>query len=140
MAETLLAVGLAANVLQFLDVGTRFANNLWSMATTGKDTEYVDVRKVSEDLQAVLKRLESSTDARNEAEQSLALLVRDCKGVAKDLLEMLQTVKLPSKARRRDAIKPALMAVWKRGKIESLQASLDGFRQQLILHLLTIIR
>ena len=143
MAEALVAVGLASNIIQFIDVGSKFVSSAWRIYQTG-ETKADFQSETIVDLKTVLARLKSSqTDPAqndNEDEAGFQELVVKCQRLASELLLSLQKIKLPSKARKRDAMKAAFKTIYRKDEIKSLQAKLDDFREQLIFHLLNLIR
>ena len=142
MAEALVAVGLASNIIQFIDFGSRFVSSAWRIYQTGESKGELPHETIN-DLRTLLAQLRSSqTEAgqSNEDEAGLQKLVGSCQRLADELLSSLQKVNLPAKARKRDALKTAFKTMFKEDEIKSLQAKLDEFRQQLMLHLLSLIR
>ena len=145
MAEALVAVGLAANVFQFIDVGFRFISTVWSICMSGRQglANMLDVQKTTEDLENVLRGFRTPNEASaslDNNESGLQQLVRNCERLAGELLCSLQKIHLPEKSRKRDALRAALMMIWKEEELKSLQLRLNGFRQELVLHLLSLIR
>ena len=53
MAKALVAVGLAANIFQFIDIGSRFIPTAWYICTSGRQglAELLDIQKTTEDLE-----------------------------------------------------------------------------------------
>lgn len=145
MAEALVAVSLAASILQFIDVGSRFVSNVWKIYISGKErtSELPDIRETTEDLHNVLEGLKNSQGAVlgvREDERGLQQLVQSCQTLATELLGTLQKINLPDKIRKRDALMAAFRMVWKEEEIKSLQSRLEEFRQEVALHLLSLIR
>ena len=62
MAEALIAVGVAANVVQFLDVGSRFVSRCWEIYASNRDGtgERFDLKTITKDFDEVLHDLECS--------------------------------------------------------------------------------
>ena len=76
MAEALLAVGLAANIVQFLDIGARFVSTSRKLHRSDSDggEHWPDVRSITEDLQNVLQGLDVHAEADGECVCGLAAL------------------------------------------------------------------
>lgn len=145
MAEALAAVGLAASVLQFIDVGNRFVSSAYKIYRSGQDrtSELPNLQKLTQDVENVMRRLQSSASSSvgvHGDESGLQELVVSCKSAASDLLTTLHKIHGINKGRKRDAFLAAFKMIWKDEELKSMQPKLDGFKQELVLHLLTSIR
>lgn len=143
MAEAIAAFSLAANVLQFLDVGGRIISSIWSFYKSNrKDIEQApDLITISKDLQRVLGGFQLPEEG-VQADDGLVQLSRQCLKVAKEMQDLLASVFKNGAANmgKREAVLTALKMVWKEDKIRSLEDRLDRFRQQLVLHVLASLR
>ncbi len=139
MAEAVAGIGLAANVLQFLDFGSRFISLAWRIYTTGTNNVIngPSLQVLTKNLQDVLAGLHNQAPG---DQIGMAQLGEECSRVARQLLESLNSLVIPEKGRKRDAIMVAFKTMWKRDQIKTLQQELDGFRQQLSLQLLISLR
>jgi hypothetical protein len=145
MAEAIAAFSLAANIVQFIDFGSNFASSVWKIYWSGRDgvSEVPDLRKITDDLQEVLKNLQllaGNNEEILESECGIRQLAEQCQNVATELLISLSKVSLPDKVRKRDVLKAAFKIIWKEEEIKSLQVRLEGFGHQLTLHLLASLR
>jgi hypothetical protein len=144
MMDPVTAFGLASNILQFIDSGTKFVQ-FASRIYHGKDAAYEDWLKLTENLDTILFRLEcpESDDAKkidSGAGKGISDLALDCRKTAGKLLSIIQRVKPAGTARKRDAVKTAFRLTCKEDEIKSLQDRLSSFRNQLNLHLLLSLR
>ncbi|KAK4450287.1 hypothetical protein QBC34DRAFT_403202 [Podospora aff. communis PSN243] len=139
MAEAVAALGVAANILQFLDYGSRFITQAWRIHKAGSDgiDGIPSLQAMTKDLQDVLSDLQKQKAGDNPG---LARLSEDCSDVARRLLASIDCICIPQGGRKRDAIKTTFKVAWQRDRIKELQRDLDGFRQQLSLHLLASLR
>lgn len=139
MAEAVAALGVAANVLQFLDYGSRFVSQAWRIHKTGSDglDGIPNLQLMTKQLQEVLGDLQKHQATDNP---ELLQLSEECSRVARRLIESIDCIGIPQGGRKRDALKTAFKMAWKREEIQQLQRELDGFRQQLSLHLLASLR
>ena len=145
MAEALVAVGLAANIFQFIHVGSRFISTACNICMSGRQglADLLDVQKTTEDLKNILRGFRTLNEASatlDKNESGLQQLVRNCECLASELLDSLHKIHPPEKSRKRDALRTAVKMSWKEEELESLQLRLNGFRQELVLHLLSFIR
>lgn len=145
MAEALIAVGLAANVFQFIDIGSKFVSTVWNIYMSGGQglADLLNIEKTTEDLENLLRGFcipEETSASLDNNESGLQQLVRNCERLAHELLDSLRKMQLPQNSRKRDALRAAFKIVWKEEELKSLQLRLDRFRQELVLHLLVLIR
>lgn len=135
------AFSLAGTILQFLDSGARFvmlAQDLYQDGLNDHD-RHVHVLKVTEGLQNLLPKLQSTNDSSGK-EDSLTQLANNCNKTATRLVNILQKVKNGQNTRKRDAVKSAFKLLCKENEVKSLQDQLYSFRDQLNLHLLLSLR
>ena len=145
MAETIVALGIAANVIGFVEFGVRTISTFWRFVRSGADTNTAvpDVESTTRDLQKLLENIQSSSASSNDAsedERDLYQLAEDCQNVARDILGLLSKISLPDQSRKRDALRAACKTVFREDEVKSLQARLELFRSQLTLHLLASLR
>lgn len=142
MAEALAAIGVAANVIQLLDFGSRFVSSCWEIYTAGRDGvgEFPDLYAITKDFEGVLKDLKQS-DAKSLPREHSGFqhLLAKCQDLAGQLSDSISKLNLPNKARKRVAVKEAIKRLWN-DEISSLQTRLERLRQELIVHLLGLIR
>ena len=149
MAEALAAFGVAANVVAFVDFGTKVFAAGYSLRNSAHGTldanetnEQVttDLAKVIDDLN---QSIESSTTHRrllSPNETGLLDLAKQCEAAATRLLTALERLKVPGKHGKWNSFNAALKTVWKEKEIEDMQRSIDRFKQQLILRILSSFR
>ena len=143
--EAIVALSIAANIAQFIDLGRKFVTEARKIYQDGKNNNAStpDLHKTTTALQRLLKDLQSAPEENEEPsenEQSICQLSRQCQDVATELLVSLNKIYLPGKPRRRDALKGAWMSTWKYEDIKLLHSKLNDFQQLLSLHLLASLR
>ena len=144
MAEALIAVGIAANVVQFLDFGSKFISSCWEIYKSSRNGigEFSDLQTITEDFEGILKDLERSDhDGRclPGEDRGFQPLVASCQGLAGQILDSLRKINSPNKLRKRDAVRETIKNLW-HSEISSLQLRLERLRQEPIVHLLGLIR
>jgi len=94
MAEAVAALGVAANILQFLDYGSRFIAQAWKIRKTGSDSleGISSLQAMTKDLQAVLSDLQKHKAGDNPG---LARLSDECLRVTRQLLESIDCIGIP---------------------------------------------
>ena len=94
MAEALVAFGLAANLFQFVDIGTRFISNVWKIYRSGHQglIDIREVQKTTEDLRKVIRGFETSNGTKaslSNDQIEFQELLEGCRLLANELLESL---------------------------------------------------
>lgn len=141
MAE-LAAIGLAANILAFLEVGGKTALKFHQFYTTARDgTDLLpNLNSITKDLSRCLKRLQDeSLENSTSGDTSLLQLAQECQKTAQDLETQLDRLR-PAEKGKIEATRRAWKAIWSENHIIRLQQRLEGFRSQLNLHLLADLR
>jgi hypothetical protein len=141
------AFSLAGTVLQFIDSASRFVGLAWRLYRSGQDSaaDVAELDVITKNLSNVLDGIPSSCsqqapEGSGYQKDGLLKLAGDCKKVASQLIDVLQSVKLSKNPRKRDAVKTAFKLIWKEDEIKALHSRLDVFRSQFNLHLLISIR
>ena len=64
MAESIAIFGLAANIVQFLDIGSKFVSSAWKIYSSGRNGmgKISDLVRLTGDLQTILKGLQTSDE------------------------------------------------------------------------------
>ncbi|KAF2122640.1 hypothetical protein BDV96DRAFT_639215 [Lophiotrema nucula] len=145
------ALAVATSIVQFLDFagnilkGSAEIAKVFTKASNGKTVEHTDLHKATERLSELSKNLELRDRGdlhayTSDHEQVIIALAQDSERVAQQLISVLHKVRVKDEATRWATCLQALKAVWKDEEIKSLKTRLDGFRSQLTLHLLAVIR
>ena len=145
MAEAVAAFNLAANIVQFIDLGRSFVFTVWNIYRKGRDGagEFLDVEKTAKDLELVLANLQlpsGNPEEKTEGERGLQELAEQCQKLAAGMLSALHQVNVVEKGRKREALRTAFRMIWKEEEIKSQQLRLERFKHQLTLHLLASLR
>jgi uncharacterized protein Yka (UPF0111/DUF47 family) len=152
MAEALLAFGVAANVVQFIDFTTKVLSTTYRIGQEGNKNlgENRMIQMVNDDLLKSVKNLnkslklqESHTLTENEGE--LMQLAERCKDIASELFSALDSLKSHREhyGRKREKwqnFRIALKTVWKEEHIRRLEGRVDAFRGQLTMRILISLR
>lgn len=150
--DPLTALGLGANVLQFIDFVGRLISVGREVAEsqTGATIENADLEAISRSLVWLNGRVMSSINEQadySRVSQSLSNTMRDidslgaaCNGVAGELLDALGKLKMGDKYAKWKGPLTALKTVWKKGQIDSLRERLDQYRATMQTALIVSLR
>jgi hypothetical protein len=145
MAE-LAALGLAGNIIQFVDFGIKLLGNGRELyrSATGNTAEDLEIETVTGDLkilsQHLYKPLQSNriVSADEAALQNLAV---ECEKLATKLLSELDKLKVKDEGSRKwKSFKKALARVMKENEIQELEDRLARFQKQINQRLLHMMR
>ena len=145
MAETLAAVGLAASIVQFIDVGCRFASRAHKIYQSGSENlgELPGAQRVVDELENILRTLPSektsSTDPSNLA-TGFQRLITGCRSLADEIRDLIRETPPPDNPRRKDATRVSYRLMRRNDDIQKVKPKLDELRQDLMIHLLALIR
>jgi hypothetical protein len=142
------ALGVAGNIVQFLDFGSKLVSKGKEIYTSadGSSVTNVELEFISQDLHSIADSLSpnsspSSSQNSNLGDDEMRRLATSCKAVAEELLGVVRDLKVEENCKHRKwkSFRQALKSVWKDGDIQSLQDRIDGFRRQLTIRLITIL-
>ncbi|KAI0182255.1 hypothetical protein EV127DRAFT_476064 [Xylaria flabelliformis] len=145
--EALSAIGLAANIIQFIDYTYRILSESQEIfhSASGISAQHADIEAIAVSLSELSSTLVPPSTPPSiklppdEAEiRRLATLSRD---TAQDLISCIQNLQRCGGRRRRWAsIRQALEGLWNKDKIDQLVKRLNDMRSQLSTHILAHIR
>ncbi|KAI0009583.1 hypothetical protein F4779DRAFT_581650 [Xylariaceae sp. FL0662B] len=142
--ETLAAVGLASNVLQFVDFTTNLIRTLRELRNNTASAENQDHHVITTHFHALSQGINTSVQAISRTsstlspeDKALQPVADGCCELAKKLLKRLETCGIqpgqtPSRFYRG---KKAFKAVWSKKEIDEISSRLQYFRSELTLHL-----
>ena len=140
MAEAIAFFGLAANVMQFLEYGSKIIS-----ASHRSAQEYVELNFIATDLKQVTHDLQSSVQAKpsGDATQNdikLQGLAMKCRDVCLELLQVLGKLQAHDGRGRWRTFHKALLTVLSETQVNALHKKMDDFRQEFVLRLLMSLR
>ena len=140
MAEVIAFFGLAANVMQFLEFGSKIVsvNHRAGQQYLALDIIATDLERVTHDLEVSIQAKPS--DDASQSDLMLQQLATQCRDVCLELLQVLNKLQVHDGRGKWKSFYKALASVWSERQINGLHKKLDSFRQQLILHLLMALR
>ncbi|KAH7410001.1 hypothetical protein DE146DRAFT_333303 [Phaeosphaeria sp. MPI-PUGE-AT-0046c] len=138
--EALAAVGLAGNIVQFIDFSCKLfagASSIYhSHAGTLKGAQ--DLETITESLIDLSIRLEKSLEKQRSgviALQNLKVLAKGCHDTAKELVTVLQSIRAKSAGSKWHSFRASLAGLLKESEIANLEKRINDYRLQLIIEL-----
>jgi hypothetical protein len=131
--DPLTAIGLAGNVLAFVDFGVKLvskAHEIYNKGSTEDDESLAFVIRELRDFSEKLQTQTSSSVVTPEL-RSLKKVAAVCEDLADDLLELLEEFKAENPKSKRQSAKAVWKSTWKRTEKEDLESRLQRCSQLL---------
>lgn len=139
--EALAAISLAANIIQFVDFGTKVTSKAleYRQSLTGRLKDHLDLESTLDDLNKLLYKLEHDAEIRGASSPSdqMAALLRQlkiCSNIGADIRILLDRAKV-NRSGFFKSYRKAFRAVWSQSALESLLKRLSAVQQQVQLNL-----
>jgi hypothetical protein len=138
--EVLAAIGLAGNIVQFIDFGGKLLEKSAQLYRSGECAlaENIDFEKATNDLVLLNKKLKDG--AAVTGDKALESLCLSCHTVADELLAALDKLKVKGKHQKWESIRKAIGSVRSKEDIEQLERRLSTFRDEINLRIVTDLR
>ena len=148
MLDPFTALGVASAIVQFVDFTSKLLTEGYGayQSVVGASKEDIDVQALATDLETICASLASSppvgSTILSKEELALQNLARKCQGIAKELVGVLEDLKVKTHGLLRgwDTVRSTVRRAMDRRKIEKLQKTLDSIKTQVNTHLLAAIR
>jgi parvulin-like peptidyl-prolyl isomerase len=149
--DPLTAVGLGANILQFVQIAAKLVGAAKDIhhSVEGATAENVDLETVTETIQSRYERLQQTVAQRNlnvdpnavpETDKDLAKLLPNCDAVAHQLLEALEKLKLKYPKRKWITTLQAFRTIWSANEIQTLRERLERYESSIQTALLVCLK
>ena len=141
MMDPIAAIGLAGNIVQFVDFPWKILSETRDLyeSTTGASADNDVLESISKDLINLNDALTAPSSA-GAIPNRLRILAGQCKGVAEELLEVLDKIKVKGSHRKWKSFMQALRSVWKKEQIENLFKRMERLRNGMQLRLPLMLR
>jgi hypothetical protein len=146
--DALSALGVAASVVQVVDFSSKLISkgNEYHKSANGALLEHNELAAAATNLMNLSKALEKSfrtiqagsEDSSEEA--SFRIVVEDCRTTASEFIAVLNTFKVARGHKRWKSFRQAFKTMWNKDKIEEMLGKLNMIREQLVIHLLVVLR
>lgn len=140
------ALGVACCVVQFVDFGTKLISKgkEFYQSADGVLADHAEQAAISSRLTELSKGLLlnsiPSSKKSSPAEEALQEVVLDCMQFANDFTDAIDELRVTGNHRKWKSFRQALKSVWKKEGIEERLVKLDRLRQQVIIHLLVVMK
>ena len=151
--DPLSAISLAGNIAQFLSYATKLVSKGHALykSSEGALAENLDLEVIANNLTDINSRvIQSYSRTPSTASltattlfldhQSLKSIAESCDNVAKQLLDILQKLKVQRPHRTWKSVRQAFKSVWNKAHIDDLRGRMEGYREQMIFHLVAVGR
>ena len=143
--EAVAALGIAGNVVQFLDFATKLCltsveiyqhNNGASAANDHAETllkSFVEtIDEISRDLGKYFMSLgAASTQAQEQGDSQICLIITDCQKIANDLLQRFNKLKTSGTPGKWKSFLAGIKCIWRKNELEDLHSRLKRNRKEL---------
>ncbi|KAM0703614.1 hypothetical protein Q7P35_009553 [Cladosporium inversicolor] len=146
MIDPITAFALAANIVQFIEVGYKATNILHQLWAESKTDENLELETAIIDLQDICTKLtpqpQTSTSPSDD-DKKLRTLAQSCQKLSKELEIVLQKLvvisTVPDLRRRFEVMQKTLKSMLEAKKISELQRRLGVMREQLAVRMMYIL-
>lgn len=141
MLDPITALGIAGNICQFVDFGLKVTSKATKIykSSDGVLSENIDIETWAEDLTNVITKLEISS-ATPTGSDSLDDICKRCTAAANELLEVLKSAKLQGNKTKVKSAWTAIKATWKKKSVEEMKKRMEGFRDEMQIHVLVSLK
>ena len=146
--EPITALGLAANIVQFIEFGIGIVSKSSELcnATDGRLGEHADISAVNRDLAKLTARLVESIAPHatftvlSEDDGALLALCHSCLDISNELQHALDKLQVAGGPTRWKSMRKALKSVWRKEKIAALRQRLVDYRSEINARILVGLR
>jgi hypothetical protein len=127
--DPLTALGLAANIIQFVDFGLKVVSGARDLyiSTSGTTVADLEAKEVAEHIRRLANLAASPRPLQGKPDEELIPLSKDCGVIANELIKLIDSVQVTETGSRRiwQSVYKAGQRQWKGKEIENLQKRLD---------------
>ncbi len=142
-AESLAALSLASNIVQFIDFGCRLFSKSRELYIEGFVTESVQLETISETVGRFAKEINvtpTRKDLLSKDEADLLTLAEVCGEIAEDFKLLLLQLRVNGCGHKWQSLRVSLKRLWKSDDIERMAKRLDRASNQLTSCLVRILK
>lgn len=141
------ALGLAGNIVQFLDFGCKLFSKAKDIHRNGSIAEHTDMLAVTDDLRRYTMKLHKGLRptgtlqlALSEDDTAFLDICDGCLKVAEELEQVVKTLQLPGRPSKWKSFRQALKSVCGKERLTELKTRLDLYNEQVNRRLLASVQ
>lgn len=142
--ESLAALSLAGNVLQFIEFSSELVRDAASVyrSASGLPAELQDMAIITENLASHMNRLSAPAIKPNSSvnEQALVSLAKNCQATCSELQQLVEGIRGKTPRSRGNSFLVTWKALRRKGELERLEKRLDRYRSQILSHIVSMLR
>jgi len=146
--DPITALGLAANVAQFIEFGLGIVSKGQQLYRAGSTVYHTTLQSVASDLELLTSELQRNLKTVTASkplgidDEALKTLCEDCSKTATELIEVLEELKVDTRQQKRvwKSVRQALKSVWKKEGVDALVERLLQYRDQINTRILMTMR
>ncbi|KAL2782621.1 hypothetical protein BJX66DRAFT_172511 [Aspergillus keveii] len=135
--EALAAVGLAGNILQFIDFSYNIISGINKVCSSasGMTPENESLSILVDDFTAVAQGLITDVPAKTENEMKLCALAKNCYAFSEELQGILRRLTVGNPGSRWDGLKVKWRSMRKEKEIQAIERQLHAYQSQILIRL-----
>jgi len=135
--DPITAVGFASSILTFIGFSWNLVTGTYEVleSVSGTTAENAHIGNVIDDLHAVTAALKSCQLGRSDHEKALRQLASKCANLSKELLSLLENLKVKGKNSAWKSLKAKWESMTKEKDISSMETRLREYRSQILIRL-----
>jgi hypothetical protein len=140
--DPLTAIGLASNILTFVDIATKVVTGTHEVYTsaTGATSENAQIETITSDLRDAADDLNVEVSGKGKHERALKDLAAKCEKLSEELLEILGGLGVSGTQSKRKSLMVVIKSMRKEGKIAGMEKRLVEYRSQILLRLTMLLQ
>lgn len=140
--DPLTAIGLAGNILTFIDFSYKVISGVNKVLSTsnGMTPENERLSALVEDLNVVTRDLVTDISARTENEKQLCAVAANCHALSGELYQILRRLKVGNKNSKWEGLVVKWHSMRKEKDIDSIERRLNGYQSQILIRLQVMFR
>lgn len=144
MAESLAALGTAANIVQFVDFGIRLFGKTQEIyqSADGSLKEHVEISQITDDVISLSHKIRTSSTVYGPIGTGpLKTLVDTCDGISTEMQHLLGKMRRRSQGKKTwQSVKASIHSIRKAREVQGIDMRLWRVRAQICFHLTTMLQ
>lgn len=141
MLDPITALGIAGNVVQFVDFGLKATSKAREIHRSGSGVleENIDIEILTADISTVTTKL-STLGTQISGHNGLDDICKRCTTAANHLLAALNDLKIQGQKSKIKSVRKALKHQWGKRNVDEMRSKLEGFRDEIQFHVLVDLK